>query len=159
MSAQRDVIHEVIGRSNDGVVILDYFFQYSDGFRGATGAIVRPVTQAEIDDFSTLESLEDYYEGAWRDDAGRPNGTTMSLSEYVGGLDVGEYIERRFEELGWLSTEEIAEAVGMKRVPARYEVISMGHMFPGAIDDESFVPLDTDRARELIARIREIEGE
>ena len=159
MSVERDVIHEVIGTSSEGVVVLDYFFRYPDGFRGATGAVVRPVTQAEIDDFSTLESLEDYYEGAWRDDAGRPNGTTMSLSEYVGGLDVDECIERRFEELGWLSAEEIAEAVGVKRAPARYEVIGVGRMFPRAIDDESFVPLDTDRARELIARIREIEGE
>ena len=56
-----------------------------------------------------------------------------------------------------IDAEDIAQAVGQE-VPARYTLVGCGRMFPQAIDSDTFVPLDTDRARELIQIIRDIES-
>ncbi len=150
--------YEVIGTTSDGgVVILEEVFKYPDGFKGATGALVYPVSEDEIE-LSIVDEKEDYYEEYWREDAGESNGTTLGLTEWVANIWDDEYIDSRFENYEHLETEDIAKAVGADVVPERYTVVGLGRMFPSVIDEEDFTPLDTDRVRELIALIRDIES-
>ena len=150
--------YEVIGTTSDGgVVILEEVFKYPDGFKGATGALVYPVSEDEIER-ALVDEKEDYYEEFWREDAGESNGTTLGLTEWVANIWDDEYIDSRFENYEYLETEDIAKAVGADVVPERYTVVGLGRMFPSVIDAEDFTPLDTDRVRELIALIRDIES-
>ena len=150
--------YEVIGTTSDGgVVILEEVFKYPDGFKGATGALVYPVSEDEIEQ-ALGDEKEDYYEEFWREDAGESNGTTLGLTEWVANIWDDEYIDSRFENYEHLETEDIAKAVGADVVPERYTVVELGRMFPSVIDAEDFTPLDTDRVRELIALIRDIES-
>ena len=156
---KRDSYYEVIGTTSDGgVVILEEVFKYPDGFKGATGAIVYPVSEDEIEHALTDDEKEDYYEENWRSDAREPNGTILGLTEWVADIWDDEYLDSRFENYERLETEDIAKAVGAEVVPERYTVVGLGRMFPSAIDAEDFTSLDTDRARELIALIRDIES-
>ena len=150
--------YEVIGTTSDGgVVILEEVFKYPDGFKGATGALVYPVSEDEIER-ALVDEKEDYYEEFWRGDAGESNGTTLGLTEWVANIWDDEYIDSRFENYEHLETEDIAKAVGADVIPERYTVAALGRMFPSVIDAEDFTPLDTDRVRELIALIRDIES-
>ena len=156
---QRDSYYEVLGTTSDGgVVILEEVFKYPDEFEGATGALVYPVSEDEIERALSDDEKEDYYEEFWRGDAGESNGTTLGLTEWVADIWDDEYLDSRFENYEHLETEDIAKAVGADVVPERYTVAALGRMFPSAIDAEDFTPLDTDRVRELIALIRDIES-
>ena len=158
---QRDPYFEVLGTTSDGgVVILETTFNYETPYehKGATGALVYPVSYEEIVHALTDDEKEDYYEEIWRVDAGEPNGTTLGLKEWVADIWDDEYLDSRFENYEQLETEDIAKAVGADVVPERYTVVALGRMFPSAIDAEDFTPLDTDRVRELIALIRDTES-
>ena len=148
---------EVIGTDEGTVIVLDYTFNHGDGFKGATGAAVRPVSQDEIDRALTDDEKQEWFEELWRQDAGTTNGTTDSLEDWAQAQDDDEYLDGRFESYQGIDAEDIAQAVGQE-VPERYELIGCGRMFPQAIDSETFVPLDTDRARELIQIIRDTES-
>ena len=137
---------------------MEEVFKYPDGFEGATGALVYPVSEDEIERALSDDEKEDYYEEIWRSDASEPNGITVGLTEWVADIWDDEYLESRFENYEHLETEDIAKAVGADVFPERYTVVGLGRMFPSAIDAEDFTPLDTDRVRELIALIRDIES-
>ena len=158
---QLDSYYEVLGTTSDGgVVILETTFNYEPLYdhKGATGALVYPVSYEEIVRALTDDEKEDYYEEIWRVDAGEPNGTTLGLKEWTADIWDDEYLDSRFENYEHLETEDIAKAVGADVVPERYTVVALGRMFPSAIDAEDFTPLDTDRVRELIALIRDTES-
>ena len=162
---QRDSYYEVLGTTSDGgVVILETTFEYLEtpfeyinAHKGATGALVYPVSEDTIER-ALGDEKEDYYEEFWREDAGESNGTTLGLTEWVANIWDDEYLDSRFENYEHLETEDIAKAVGADVVPERYTVVELGRMFPRVIDAEDFTPLDTDRVRELIALIRDIES-
>ena len=158
---QRDSYYEVLGTTSDGgVVILETTFNNESLYdhKGTTGALVYPVSYEEIERAITDDEKEDYYEEFWRADAGESNGTTLGLTEWVADIWDDEYLDSRFENYEHLETEDIAKAVGADVVPERYTVVGLGRMFPSVIDAEDFTPLDTDRVRELIALIRDIES-
>ena len=163
---QLDSYYEVLGTTSDGgVAILETTFEYLEtpfeyinAHKGATGAIVYPVSYEEIVRALTDDEKEDYYEENWRVDAGEPHGTTLGLKEWTADIWDDEYLDSRFENYEHLETEDIAKAVGADVVPERYTVVALGRMFPSAIDAEDFTPLDTDRVRELIALIRDTES-
>ena len=158
---QRDSYYEVLGTTSDGgVVILETTFNYELPYdhTGATGALVYPVSYEEIERALADDEKESYYEEFWRCDAGESNGTTLGLREWVADIWDDEYLDSRFENYEHLETEDIAKAVGADVVPERYTVVGLGRMFPSVIDAEDFTPLDTDRVRELIALIRDIES-
>ena len=162
---QRDSYYEVLGTTSDGgVVILETTFEYPEtpleyinAHKGATGVLVYPVSEDTIER-ALGDEKEDYYEEFWREDAGESNGTTLGLTEWVANIWDDEYLDSRFENYEHLETEDIAKAVGADVVPERYTVVGLGRMFPSVIDAEDFTPLDTDRVREIIAFIRDIES-
>ena len=161
----RDSYYEVLGTTSDGGVVilettfecLETPFEYINAHKGATGALVYPVSEDTIER-ALGDEKEDYYEEFWREDAGESNGTTLGLTEWVANIWDDEYIDSRFKNYEHLETEDIAKAVGADVVPERYTVVELGRMFPSVIDAEDFTPLDTDRVRELIALIRDIES-
>lgn len=158
MENTREKINQVIGTYDDGsIVVLDEFFEYADSFRGATGSVIVPVGHNEIERALTEDEKAEYYEEHWRMDAGSTNGTTMSLEDWAQEIDDDEYLDSRFEPYDDIDVEEIALAVGTE-VPERYTITGLGRMFPHAINDPGFTPLDTDEVRALIARIREVEA-
>lgn len=145
----------VIGTDSTGAIyILNETFVYADDFHGATGTIVRPVTQEEIDDALTTDQKEEFYEEVWRMDAASPNGTTDSLADWLENIDDEEYIDSRFECQNELTTEEIADALG-EPAPARYAVTGVGRIWPAP---EGFTPLDSDEVREALAAIDHFEN-
>ena len=78
---------EVIGTDEGTVIVLDYTFNHGDGFKGAVGATVRPVSQAEIDRALTDDEKQEWFEELWRQDAGTTNGTTDSLEDWAQAAD------------------------------------------------------------------------
>lgn len=131
MSKQRKVVthNTVLGTTPDGeIYILADTFHYPDGFKGATGWIVRPVTQDELALAQTAQGKAEYYEDSWRQDAGTPTGTTLSLEDWADEIDDDEYIDSRFEQLDGFSTDEIAAAL-YAVTPALYEITGGGRIF------------------------------
>lgn len=139
----------VLGKDGDGIVtILDEVFRYGDGFSGATGTMVRPVTSEEISIALSLDEKTSFYEENWRYDAGSQNGTELSLKEYVRRIPKSEYLDSRFEPYEPISARKIAALLGDEE-PERYEVIGCGRIFPV----DTLVPIDSDEVRAAIADI------
>lgn len=76
---------EVVGVTESGeVYILDYTFDSGagDGFKGAVGTHMRPVTRAEYEEATEQEALEERFEDVWQMMAGDGR-TTESLADFA----------------------------------------------------------------------------
>ena len=113
---------KVIGRdAADNYIVLDYTFM--DGDRtGAVGKIVAPISPEEYVEAISAGSLEEYYEDAWREDAGSQNGTVLGLSDWV-RYDEFDLIEIRFDRSPVV--EEFANIDG-----GATDIIGSGRIFP-----------------------------
>lgn len=136
----------VLGTQEDGsVVVLDYVFRYGDRFEGATGSILRPVSQEEIYRALVEDEKTEWYEEIWRSDAGSSNGTEKGLAEWVDQISDDEYIEGRFEEYRTHSADDIAATLGVE-TPARYELIGIGRVFLRALGGTTLIDSEEVRA-------------
>lgn len=73
----------VIGRDTEGnYIVLNYIFS-DDGRTGAVGEIVAPISKDYYDESMSYDGLEEFYEDAWREDAGSRHGTELGLSDWV----------------------------------------------------------------------------
>ena len=116
--------NEIVGMDDDGnFVILDHTFAYGDDFHGATGSIVRIVFGDELEEAESLEGLEEYYEQAWRENAGSAYGTTDGLTTWVDD-NFGELLGERYDD-------EYYDLVGpyIKETVYRTETIGCGRIF------------------------------
>jgi len=53
--------NKVVNIAEDGeITVLDYVFNYTDGFKGATGSKFYPVSQSEYDEQTTEDNVIDY---------------------------------------------------------------------------------------------------
>ncbi|WNN95099.1 hypothetical protein SEA_MAGRITTE_148 [Microbacterium phage Magritte] len=147
----------ILGTREDGdvIVVLEDIFSYGDGFKGATGAEIRPVAQELIDAALEDDEIEEWHEELWRADAGETNGTTKSLSEWVEDIDQDEYIDARYEEYGPLDTDVIAATLGVE-APARYTIEGLGRIFPRAL--EGIELIDSEEVRAAVAAINAVEA-
>ena len=59
----------------------DYIFKHTDGFKGATGSILRPISKGEYEERTTLEYLLDSYEDIWRESVS-DGSTTQGLEDW-----------------------------------------------------------------------------
>lgn len=156
MSEQRITKNIVLGTNEQGeIIVLDGVFQYTDGFKGATGTCLVPVTQAEIDHALTDEQKTEWYEEIWRNDAKNTYGTTESLEDYAAAQDDDEYLEMRYEDYTDIDTADIAAVLGVA-APQRYTTIGGGRMFPRALEGVTFI--DSDEVREAVALIQQYES-
>lgn len=156
MSKTETTYNVVLGTKDDGtIVILERTFQHSDSFHGATGAALRPVTQAEIDAALTADEKTEWYEELWRNEVKTRNGETLGLTEWVDTIDDDEYIESRFDEYQDIDADTIAETLGLPEAPARYTLIGCGRIFPEAL--LGLTALETDEVAQAILTIEDYE--
>ena len=117
----------LVGYNADGdAVLLCYTFNYSDGFKGATGAILELVSQEQYDEATTTEALEEYAEELWRADAAQPNGTTLGLSDWA-EMARDDLIESLFDD----SYSDLVPDGGH----AATNCVAGGRIFPEALDE------------------------
>lgn len=146
--------HIVLGTNEAGeVIVLDHLFRYDNGFHGATGAVLEPVTQEDIANALSSDEMEEWFEDAWRYDVSI-NGTIDGLADWVADQDEDDYLEMRFETYQDLEVEEIAEALGVI-APERYALVGGGRIFPGVL--EGLTLIDSDAVRDAVRQINEYE--
>lgn len=75
--------YEIIGITTAGeIIMLDYIFKHSDGFKGATGSVFVPVSQEEIEERNDIENVIDSYGYLWQE-AVESGLTTLSQEDYM----------------------------------------------------------------------------
>lgn len=145
----RTIHNIVLGTHEDGrVVILEQIFRHGESFTGAVGAVLYPVTEAEIKD-AMAEKTEYLREMANDVDA---HGWER---QQIVRMPKAEYLEYRFETYGDVSREDIASALGVE-VPERYTYDSLGRVFPRAL--EGIQLIDSDEVRAAVEAINAAEG-
>ena len=138
--------NKVIAYNEDEIYLLDYTFNYTDGFKGAVGTIVRPVTEGEYNERLSREGLAEMAECIWRADAGSTFGTELGLEEWI-----DENLEELRESAIELQDLEVLEAAGLHYFAA--EIIGAGRVFHEGWD-EGLTVVD----RDLLEVINTIEG-
>ena len=124
---QKTIYDALIGYNAGGAaVLLCYTFDYGDGFKGATGAILELVSQEQYDEATTAEALEEYAEELWRADAAQPNGTTLGLSDWA-EMARDDLIESLFDDSH--------SGIVPEGEHVTTNCISSGRIFPGALDE------------------------
>ena len=138
--------NKVVAYNEDEIYLLDYIFEYPDGFKGAVGTIVRPVTEGEYNERLSREGLAETAECIWRADAGSTFGTELGLEEWI-----NENLEELREDAIELQDLEVLEAAGLHYFAA--EIIGAGRIFHEGWD-EGLTVVD----RDLLEVINTIEG-
>lgn len=86
MNQMREDFDEIVGISEDGgIVMLQELFDHGDNFKGATGCIMYPIKQSEVDNYLDPVQYEDHYLDLWID-AVRGRHTQESFADFVEGL-------------------------------------------------------------------------
>ena len=138
--------NKVVAYNEDEIYLLDYIFEYMDGFKGAVGTIVRPVPEGEYNERLSREGLAETAECIWRADAGSTFGTELGLEEWI-----NENLEELREDAIELQDLEVLEAAGLHYFAA--EIIGAGRIFHEGWD-EGLTVVD----RDLLEVINTIEG-
>ena len=138
--------NKVVAYNEDEIYLLDYTFSYADGFKGAVGTLVRPVTEQEYNERLSREGLAETAECIWRADAGSTYGTELGLEEWI-----DENLEELRESAIELQDLEVLEAAGLHYFAA--EIIGGGRVFHEGWD-EGLTVVD----RDLLEVINTIEG-
>ena len=71
-----------VGIKDGTIYFLDGVFKYHDGFKGATGTRLDPITQAEIDNNNDIDNATEWYREIWQESA-HGGHTEQSLKEFV----------------------------------------------------------------------------
>ena len=138
--------NKVVAYGEDEIYLLDYTFNYADGFKGAVGTIVSPVTEQEYNERLSREGLAETAECIWRADAGSTFGTELGLEEWI-----NENLEELREGAIELQDLEVLEAAGLHYFAA--EIIGAGRVFHEGWD-KGLTVVD----RDLLEVINTIEG-
>lgn len=110
-------INKVVGVNTDTGEIygVDYVFKstlHGNPFNGATGSVMRLVSQAEYSDRQDSDAIEDYYDDAWRSAVAHSD-EKRGLAEYVkdvtAGVDVDEML---FDESHGFS-DQVRDLIGI----------------------------------------------
>lgn len=162
--------NKVLGVRKDGqVVIVEYTFEYSDNFKGATGFEMSPLSQTVIDDYRQNGPEEDYIRDCY-EIAVAENGEERSFEDYKAAV-LGEVedsdrtyfagddpsfrdvMEGIWEDLSDEDKAKIAEALGATPYEGDFvdwEVGSCGRCISTNRDDYSVI-LDEDLFRAVVA--------
>ena len=71
-----------VGIKDGSIYFLDYVFNHHDGFKGATGTILDPIAQSEIDENNDPENVKEWYRDIWQQSVESGN-TENSLNDFV----------------------------------------------------------------------------
>ncbi len=86
----KESYYKLIGKIGNEYYFLDETFEHSKNFKGATGTILAPVTQAELDERWEAENMREQWQDAV--DAGMTNDGLEDWIDYVKRMDGGESI-------------------------------------------------------------------
>ena len=120
---KREYYNEVVAVDRYGsVLVLKSVFDDGKVFKGATGSDVIPMSEEQHDYMVSRDNIIEYFQVAWRQDAGSANGTELGLEDWVDEnyyrLEEGVY--ERFDE-------EILHAAGIECYAA--EIKGCGRIF------------------------------
>ena len=139
--SERIAVDAIIGRDTNGdIYIARDFFDHSDGLRGVTGDVVYPVTQAMVDEALTADYKAEYFEDAWRQDAGSVNGTELGLEEWTAEIPDDEILEMIYEYAD-VDVAALNALTGNDAV--RYAISGCGRVFSHEIVWETLWDEDT----------------
>lgn len=120
----RKEFNQVVAVSDDRAraLILEDIFRYDDGLQGATGTEVYLMTEADLEVRQSFDELCEQYEPVWREDAGRMNGTTDSLEDWI----TDNLMELQDSAVELYYPEETLTSAGLSELS---EVIRWGRVF------------------------------
>lgn len=150
MTQEREitVYNLVLGTCADGgVVILEKIFRYGASFTGATGSVVRPISEDEIK--QAMQEKVEYLRETCND-----VGARGVQRQKIMRMPRAEYLEYRFETYGDVSRPEIAIALGVEP-PERYTYDSTGRVFPRALENIQLI--DSEEVRMAVKAIHAAE--
>lgn len=85
MTREETKFSKIVGIKNGELYVLEYVFQHSSGFRGATGYRMGTISQSYIDEMNDINYLEAELDYLWRE-AVQAGNTTDSLREFMQSL-------------------------------------------------------------------------
>lgn len=111
MKAQIDK-KQLVGRVGDQYYICDYVFRHGDGFKGATGIVLVPVSEARRDEETDPNGdyTKDRFEDCWRQ-AVQAGSTTKGLDAYVEEILSIDGDEAVYDMSGYAYWDMIREAI------------------------------------------------
>lgn len=121
---------QLVGRIDDSYYVCDTIFNYHDGLKGATTTVLRPVSQAEYEERTNLESAIEYFEDCWRG-AVKAGTTTKSLESWVENVLTIDGDEAVFDFSGyeyWDMLRETIAELTEENYPV-FECIGSGRSF------------------------------
>lgn len=82
MERKETAVNRIVGIKDGELWICEGFFKHSDDFAGATGFVMRPLTDAEIDANNLPDNYIEYYRELWKE-AVRTDHTEYGLEEFA----------------------------------------------------------------------------
>lgn len=79
---ERQTVKKAVGIKDGEVYIAEYFFDYGENFKGVTGWVMRPLTEAEIEAGNEPENYIEYYREIWKE-AVRADQTEDGLEDFA----------------------------------------------------------------------------
>lgn len=152
---KRTAYNEILGRRDgEEIVMLDDTFEYSSGFKGATGSRFEVASAEEVQE--RLDNFEEYVDELWR--------MVVAESDYTGSLE--DWVENNFpgddSKLDHLYDDSYSEHHDAIRKAFDLPDDSViyctggGRMFPDALDGLEWLPGKREKFEPVIL---EAEGE
>jgi len=101
MTAERTTYNVPVGRKDNEFYFLEGTFIYEDGYHGATGFTLNPISRSQYEDDLSRENLIEYLEDLWRS-AVADGGTRLGLEDWAAtaiATDGGESMV--YDTSGW----------------------------------------------------------
>ena len=129
--------NEIIGIDEyNSIIICDYIFKYEDGFKGATGTSLAPVSQEYIDERNDIEAFKEEHEWLWKD-AVSADATELGFDDYMQELFDDQECNSDGEFFGHdnSSVHLVSDEFQEEHFPdaATFECIGGGRMFCGVM--------------------------
>ena len=118
----------LIGKNDNQYVFLDYIFDDGDGFCGATGTILSPISKQEYDERMSIHSVKERYDDIWRD-AVKNGNTDESLEEWCQSILDGDGEEGVFDLSGTKYWDQVRKLGLTEEEYPVFECIGGGRCF------------------------------
>jgi hypothetical protein len=161
---QKDVYNKLVASTDDEFYFVDYIFNHNDGFKGATGTIVMPVSKSYYDNATSYDGILESYmdsmgEDEWLDVLGLDRDDFEDESEMMEAIENGIYQLYTIGELNPFEEVNYELEEQMRNLPQFsdedeypvFEVIGGGRIF----DKERY--FDKIYDKKLYDKIRKVE--
>ena len=105
---KQDDFNKLVGRIGDSYYFCDYIFEDSNGFKGATGTVLEPVSKQQYEDDTSEDRLEERFEDCWAE-AVKAKQTEQSLANYAKEVFAVNGDESVYDFSGYDSWEQLRD--------------------------------------------------